>query len=125
MAESLNGTSSVALMPYRDSDPQAPGASGKVRWTTTNLSPGVKALLGDNPVASMTLNAYIRQHENGQWGDVSTEEAEANARAIARGGPVFSRYHLLGSEIWILTDPEPRDVTNILLPDEYEPPPTA
>lgn len=109
-------------MPYQDKDPQAPGVSGKVRWTTTIMSPGVKALLGDDPIVSMTLNAYIRQHENGEWGDLSSEEADANAQALANGGPVFSRYHLLGCEIWILTDAEPRDATNVLLPDEYAPP---
>ena len=109
-------------MPYQDKDPQTPGVGGKFEWKTTIVSPGVNALIGDDPIASMTLTAFLRQHHSGLWGTVSAEEAAANEQALADGSSIFSRHHLQGQEIWILTDPEPREVTNVLLPDEYEAP---
>lgn len=109
-------------MPYLDKDPQTPGAGGKFEWKTTVVSPGVKALLGDDPIAEMALTALLRQHHGGQWGYVSAEEAALNEQALADGALLFSRHHLKGHEIWILTDPEPREITHVLLPDEYEPP---
>jgi hypothetical protein len=109
-------------MPYQDKDPQTPGVGGKFEWKTTVVSPGVRALVGDDPIVSMTVTAFLRQHHSGLWGSVSSEEAAANEQALTDGTSLFSRHHLKGHEIWILTDAEPREVTNVLLPDEYEAP---
>lgn len=117
LAVAVRGT-----MPYQDRDPQTPGVGGKFEWKKTIVSPGVNALVGDDPIVSMTLTAFLRQHHSGLWGTVSAEEAAANQQALIDGSALFSRQHLKGKEIWILTDAEPRDVTNVLLPEEYDAP---
>ncbi|MGH9409879.1 MAG: hypothetical protein ACRD1V_10545 [Vicinamibacterales bacterium] len=107
-------------MPYQDKDPLRTGIGGKFRWSTTVVSPGVKALVGDDPIGSMTLNALIRRHQNGEWGKAQPEEAAANEQALLDGGPLFSRYQLQGREIWILTEAEPRETTVVRLPEEED-----
>lgn len=91
----------------------------KVRWSKTVISEGVQALLKEDPIAAMSLNTIIRFHQNGQWGNVSREDAQANDKAVIDGGEIASCYQLQGQTVWVVTDAEPRDITTVMLPEEY------
>ena len=105
-------------MPFQDKNPHRTDVGGKFRVGETILSDGVRAIVQNDPIAATSLNAYIRCHQNGQWGRVPPERAADNERALEQGEPVTSVYALQGRTIWIVTDAEPRDVTRVLLPEE-------
>jgi len=105
-------------VPFQDKNPHRTDVGGKFRVGETILSDGVRAIVQNDPIAATSLNAYIRCHQNGQWGRVSPERAADNERALEQGEPVTSVYALQGRTIWIVTDAEPRDVTRVLLPEE-------
>ena len=66
---------------------------------------------------------YLTRHVTGDWGEIDTEDWEANNEALTPGQEqrVLSRY-LIGDHpktvIWIITEWD-RSVTTILLPEEY------
>ena len=105
-------------MPFQDKNPHRTNFGGKFRVGETVLSDGVRALVQNDPIAATSLNAYVRCHQNGQWGRVSPEQAADNERALEQGDPLTSVYALQGRTIWIVTDAPPRDVTHVLLPEE-------
>ncbi len=105
-------------MPFQDKNPHRTDVGGKFRVGETILSDAVRAIVEADPIAATSLNAYVRCHQNGQWGRVSQEHAADNERALEAGDPVTSVYALQGRTIWIITDAEPRDVTRIMLPEE-------
>lgn len=105
-------------MPYEDKDPHRTGIGARFPVGQTVLSDGVTALVANDPVAAMTLNTLLRFHQDGRWGNVSAEDAAANEQALLDGGEVASCYQLQGRTIWIITDPEPREVTRVVLADE-------
>ena len=62
---------------------------------------------------------FLARHQQGDWGEISPEDATENAFSVAHGFRVLSAYGLRdGTRIWILTDAD-RSATTILLPDEY------
>lgn len=62
---------------------------------------------------------FLQRHLAGDWGDCDDEDTRANDDALARGGRLFSVYHLNdGTKIWIITEAD-RSATTILLPEEY------
>ena len=105
-------------MPFQDKNPHRTDVGGKFRVGETILSAGVQAIVDADAIAATSLNAYVRCHQNGQWGRVSTEQAAENERALESGGPVMSLYALQGRPIRIVTDAEPRDVTRVYLTGE-------
>ena len=107
-------------MPYQDKDPHRTGIGAKFATGRIVYSDGVTALLAGDPVAATSLNAFLRFHQNGQWGHVAAEDAHANEQALMDGGVIFSCYQLQGRSIVIITDAEPRETTRVLLRDEYE-----
>lgn len=61
----------------------------------------------------------LMRHARGDWGEVCTEDAGANDRALRSGGRLFSAYRLRDTtKIWIITEAD-RSSTCILLPEEY------
>ena len=105
-------------MPFQDKNPHRTDVGGKFRLGVTHLSDGVRAIVDADPIAAVSLNAFIRCHQNGQWGRVSAAQADENQRALQGGGAVVSVYALQGRTIWIVTDGEPRDTTRVFLDDE-------
>lgn len=79
----------------------------------TVITPGALASIPPSDV----LSAVCRHHA-GDWGDMDKEDWDANERALARGGRLFSSYHSQGCKFWIITEHD-RSVTTILLPEEY------
>jgi hypothetical protein len=70
------------------------------------------------------LYRYICRHVRGDWGDLDPEDKAVNERALKTGGRLLSAYTLPGNHrIWVITEasdrPLVRELTTVLLPDEY------
>ncbi len=62
---------------------------------------------------------FLARHQQGDWGEVSPEDAAENNFSVTHGFRILSAYALRdGTRIWILTEAD-RSATTILLPDEY------
>ena len=69
--------------------------------------------------AEVSFLPYIRRHLEGDWGDISPEDAAENELSLEQGFRLLSAYNLPGSDrIWIITEAD-RSATTILLPEEY------
>jgi hypothetical protein len=108
-------------VPFQDKNPHRTDAGGKFRLGVTVLSDGVRAIVDADPIAAVSVNAFVRCHQNGQWGSVSAAQAEENERGLKEGGAVVSVYALQGRTIRIVTDSEPRNTTRVLLIEESSP----
>jgi hypothetical protein len=61
----------------------------------------------------------ITRHINGDWGELSKKDKQANDEALQYGGRLLSAYRSSdGVKFWIITEAD-RSVTTILLPEEY------
>lgn len=61
----------------------------------------------------------LRRHSQGNWGDLDSEDIEANDRALRKGGRLVSAYRTVqGTKFWIITEAD-RSATTIILPSEY------
>jgi hypothetical protein len=61
----------------------------------------------------------LDRHAAGEWGDLDEEDRATNNRALKHGGQLFSRYHTAaGVKFYIITEAD-RELTTILLPEEY------
>ncbi len=61
----------------------------------------------------------LARHQQGDWGDISAEDAAENGLSVTHSFRILSAYPLKnGTGIWILTEAD-RSATTILLPDEY------
>ena len=61
----------------------------------------------------------LSRHNAHDWGDVCEEDRQANDRALAHGGRLFSVYHdRAGVKFWIITEAD-RSLTTVLLPEDY------
>lgn len=80
----------------------------------TLITPGALAKLS----IANTEEALAR-HVTGDWGEVCTEDARANERALVEDARLFSVYRQSdGTKFWIITEAD-RSATTILLPEEY------
>jgi hypothetical protein len=79
-------------------------------------TPGALSALEECGIAPLAL---ITRHAQGDWGDVSPEDAQANLDALSHGDRLLSSYSLAGgTKVWVITEAD-RSVTAILLPSEY------
>jgi hypothetical protein len=61
----------------------------------------------------------LLRHARGDWGDVCTEDRDANESALWDGLRLFSVYHdRKGVKFWIMTEAD-RNTTTVLLPHDY------
>ena len=85
-------------------------------------TPGALEALERNGIAG---HEYLRRHATGDWGEVCSEDQEANEQAIVDGNRLLSAYSLPdGTKLWIITDAVIDDqgncqATTLLLPEEY------
>lgn len=64
------------------------------------------------------LKALIR-HQNGDYGDLSDDDKEANREALATGDRLLSAYNdRNGVRFWIITEAD-RYCTTVLMPEDY------
>lgn len=65
------------------------------------------------------VNAAIRRHLHGDWGDVCRSDWETNEDALTHGGRLLSVYHTQDSvKFWIITEAD-FSATTVLLPSDY------
>ena len=60
----------------------------------------------------------LRRHMSGDWGDLDTDDLDANEDALSTGSRLFSAYIIQGTKFWVITEAD-RSSTTILLPSEY------
>jgi hypothetical protein len=62
----------------------------------------------------------LSRHQCGDWGDISTVDAEENLFALRPGNRLLSAYRLgvNNERLWIITEHD-RGITTLLLPGEY------
>jgi hypothetical protein len=69
--------------------------------------------------SGMSLLDLLQRHASGDWGDLCTEDMQANNDALQYGDRLLSSYVLSEScKVWVITEWD-RSVTTILLPSEY------
>lgn len=82
----------------------------------TYATPDAVALLQELELSPFE---FIARHWQGDWGDLATEDVEANAAALRYGYRLLSSYEIgSGQKLWIITEAD-RSATTLLLPEEY------
>ena len=85
---------------------------------TLRMTIGVRELIDGDANAMRDVAVLLNRHMNGDWGNVSDEDAEANDEAVVSGDRLLSSYTMRGREVWVLTETG-HDTTTVLLPSEY------
>lgn len=67
---------------------------------------------------NQTVIPFIHRHQQGDWGCVPTEDANANNEALHNDGRLLSSYVVGDGKVWVITEAD-RSVTTVLLPDDY------
>ena len=80
------------------------------------MTQGVAQLLGSMP-HELLMPCLVR-HQNGDWGNVCTEDKVTNDEATRHGFRILSEYTFAGERVWLITEAD-RSVTTFLLPSEY------
>jgi len=79
-------------------------------------TPGALAAIEQS---GQTPDDFLHRHVMGDWGDVPTQDAQANEDSLADGTRLLSSYRTSrGTKIWIITEAD-RSATTLLLPEEY------
>ena len=61
----------------------------------------------------------IRRHARGDWGELDEQDRQQNQAALKEGTRLLSAYHASnGVKFWIITEWN-REVTTVLLPEDY------
>lgn len=80
------------------------------------ITPAARVQLARHGIEPMKL---LRRHVTGDWGDVSSEDAAANTKAIDSSCRILSSYRISEQvRIWVITE-ACRETTTLLLPDDY------
>ncbi len=79
------------------------------------ITPAAKAELaqGEYPFECLLL-----RHHQGDWGDLDSDDLDANEAALINGSRLFSVYLIHGKKFWVITEAD-RSATTILLPSDY------
>ena len=81
----------------------------------TVATPGALAALKE---ASISPPSLLARHHKGDWGELCSEDAEANQQALEHGSRIFSSYEIGSRKVWVITEAD-RSATTVLLPEEY------
>ncbi len=68
-----------------------------------------------NPAA---IDAALRRHAAGDWGDICPDDARENERSLKHGCRLMSVYGTGEQRFWIITEAD-RSLTTVLLPLDY------
>lgn len=102
-------------MSQAKSSNQRPNAKPLFSLGQVVATPGALALLEETNTDGFVL---MHRHQNGDWGCVPPEDAEANEYALVTGCRILSSYLLGTDKLWIITEAD-RSSTTLLLPSEY------
>jgi hypothetical protein len=70
-------------------------------------------------LAEADVAEALRRHGEGDWGDLTDDDLDANEVALQWGGRLFSAYHDRNNvKFWIITEAD-RSATTVLLPGDY------
>ncbi len=95
-------------------DAHAPGEAAHFPLGQTVITSNARSVLHPDDVA-----AAMRRHAAGDWGELESEDQNANAEALRHGLRLFSRYRdRHGKAFYIITEHD-RSVTTVLLPEDY------
>lgn len=64
------------------------------------------------------LARYLRRHHCGDWGDLDTEDKQANETALETGARILSCYRQGDRKIFVITEAD-RSMTTVLFATEY------
>jgi hypothetical protein len=64
------------------------------------------------------VQAGLKRHAAGDWGEVCREDAALNDEAMKHGDRLLSVYGQGDGRFWIITEAD-RSVTTVLMPDDY------
>jgi len=79
-------------------------------------TPGALAIFQQHE--DISIHQYLQNHLRGDWGELCTDDKQANDNALTTGGRILSSYFVGGNKIWIITEAD-RSATTVLLPQEY------
>jgi hypothetical protein len=75
-----------------------------------------------NALSQLTQEDTVRgihRHQSGDWGDVDSDDHQANERALIEKTPLWSVYYTSkGTKFWLITEAD-RSITTVLLPEDY------
>jgi hypothetical protein len=70
-------------------------------------------------IPDVEIQAALRRHLRGDWGELGDEDRRRNDETLERGGTLASIFTAAnGTKFYVLTEPD-RSATTILLPEEY------
>ena len=70
-------------------------------------------------LAPADVRAALDRHAQGDWGDVTGDDREANDEALENEGRLFSVYHNSdGLKFWVITESD-HSATTVMLPEDY------
>lgn len=65
------------------------------------------------------MRQALGRHQRGDWGELDSEDKQANEWALRNGARLLSAYRSAdGEKFWVITEAD-RSVTTVLLPSEY------
>ena len=69
--------------------------------------------------SEQSIADFLGRHLLGDWGELCSEDKQANQEALQEGLRLLSAYRTHnGDKIWVITESD-RSVTTLLLPEEY------
>ena len=69
-------------------------------------------------LATEDVQAALRRHQVGDWGEVCLEDHAENELSLKRDLRLLSVYRSKGEKFWIITEAD-RSATTILMPEDY------
>jgi len=78
-------------------------------------TPGAIETLNES---GQNVSELLRRHVSGDWGDLDSEDKQANDDALQCGARIFSAYGEGDKKLWVITEWD-RSATTVLRPDEY------
>jgi hypothetical protein len=102
-------------MIHSTADEPAPATpTGKFPLGRTVATPGALAT-----VPSSEMQAALRRHHSGDWGELDEHDRIENERSLRESGRLLSVFRTKsGTKFYIITEHD-RSATTVLLPDEY------
>ena len=61
---------------------------------------------------------FLQRHVLGDWGDLCSQDKDANRNAVKLGGRILSAYHVHGEKLYVITEAD-RSYTTILMATDY------
>ena len=69
-------------------------------------------------LSGSAVQAALRRHAGGDWGNLDSEDVEENELSLREGFRLLSAYRDGDTMFWVITAAD-RSVTTVLLPEDY------